>query len=371
MQSEYELLRVSDRPGFHSYFDVFPESPDGEHVVYFAPRLGEETVMSPAGLPLFNGRIVAADSDGDAAREVGPATRGNRQAGPRQQWLDNRTVAFVMPGGDVPRTVCVSVEDAEVRTVPGAIRMANPLGRREALTSSHESRANGFETDEEAVYRQDFDSGKLKRLFRIEDALALHPRRNEIKHPEHLQFKHTKWAPSGERFFLVFHHEHFRRRNPGADIRVKALMVAEKDGSGLHYASEFGSHPFWSEGDDTMYAFETSDGRRYMTAHPVEGGPPERTHEGLHANHASLSPDGRYLAMDSFQDPERGMASVWLGDLRTGEETRLAEFDAPDTSGVTGTHPHPVWSRDGRHIYFNAAEQNIPFLYKVAAPVDR
>jgi hypothetical protein len=306
---------------------------------------------------------------GPATREVGPATRGNRQAGPRQQWLDNRIVAFVMPGGDVPRTACVSVEGGEVRTLPGAIRMANPLGRREALTSSHESRANGFETDEEAVYRQDFDSGELKRLFRIEDALALHPRRDEIRHPEHLQFKHTKWAPSGERFFVVFHHEHFRRKNPEDDIRVKGLMVAESDGSGLHYASEFGSHPFWSASDDTIYAFEWAEGRRHMTVHPAEGGEPERTYEGLHANHASLSPNGRHLAMDCFGDPEEGMASLWLADLGTAEETRLAAFDAPDTSGVTGTHPHPVWSRDGAHIYFNVAEENVPFLYKVRAPV--
>jgi hypothetical protein len=66
-----------------------------------------------------------------------------------------------------------------------------------------------------------------------------------------------------------------------------------------------------------------------------------------------------------------GFAEILLSDLVTGEHEVLASFanananTNADYEHATGCHPHPVWSRDGKCIYFNAAESGLPYLYVI------
>jgi len=55
-----------------------------------------------------------------------------------------------------------------------------------------------------------------------------------------------------------------------------------------------------------------------------------------------LSPDGRRIAWTASDDPTR--ADLWIGDLQRGAVTRLTH---------DGLNVSPVWSPDGRTIYFS------------------
>ena len=73
------------------------------------------------------------------------------------------------------------------------------------------------------------------------------------------------------------------------------------------------------------------------------------------------SPDGRWLAFESVQD---GPTHIWLRDLRSGQQKRLAGGDCNSTS--------PAWELDSKAIIFASDCQRafgLPVLYR--APIVR
>jgi DNA-binding winged helix-turn-helix (wHTH) protein len=69
-----------------------------------------------------------------------------------------------------------------------------------------------------------------------------------------------------------------------------------------------------------------------------------------------LSPDGGRIAYTSGTDPSR--SDVWVADVQRGAVTRLTH---------DGTNISPVWSHDGRSIYFARREQGAFGLVSVSA----
>src|SRR5262245_1345985 len=80
-----------------------------------------------------------------------------------------------------------------------------------------------------------------------------------------------------------------------------------------------------------------------------------------HAQHPSISADGRYVAFDSqasnLAPGDVPGADVFVKDFATGETTMIrASFGAP---GILDG-PYPVISGDGRHVVFNATAALVP-----------
>ncbi|MFN4032679.1 MAG: S41 family peptidase [Fimbriimonadales bacterium] len=102
---------------------------------------------------------------------------------------------------------------------------------------------------------------------------------------------------------------------------------------------------------------------------PLDGGTPHRLHKASGAPFA-LAPDGKRLAFvrrDSawwrkgYQGSAQG--DLWLLDLTTQRYTQLTQTDTPDT--------FPMWSADGRTLYFVSERDGAANLYAMHTPTKR
>jgi Tol biopolymer transport system component len=79
----------------------------------------------------------------------------------------------------------------------------------------------------------------------------------------------------------------------------------------------------------------------------------------LRGCHPSVSPDGRLIVMDGLAESVGGKPGEWavlVADIRGGSHQVLYCFD--NSQGARSwrrSHPHPVFSADGRRIYFNVS----------------
>lgn len=356
MQSDYPLTLISgDRPGVNGYYDLTPESPDGSRVVLFSfDRQPDE--FGP-------GRLALTERSGRGLRLLGPPATGSCQNGVMQQWVDNGHVAAMADRSWSTRgTLVLPIDGGEPRQLEADIRMFN------ATTG----KGLGFLKDPDhpnprsVLFLMDFATGRSRRLFNLYEAAALHPvaRRMSREQLHGFHMKHSKWAPDGSRFFCVLTNEPHRTMP-----RVKALMVANADGTGLHHHTEFGHHPLWGPDSSFVYAFERgAGGEQALMVYPLRGQPHAMV-KNLRGVHPSLSPDGRWIVTDRWEtarpDPAHNNASVVLIDPATGAERTLVSMRVADTNGQSGCHPHPVWDRQGRRVYFNTTDDGILRLWAV------
>ena len=361
MRSDYPVNQVSD-PGvasaLHAYFDLCPESPDGQMVTYFA---FDRRRPGP-------GRVMVCRRDGSVQRALARAPWGKANEGAKQQWIGNEAVSFHVLKDGPPRSMLALLDGSEPRMLPRPIRS---YCAETSLALAHSLSAQGFEDAEATIYLMDLERETVDVLFTRESVLAVHPMGKAVladpdTDPRMLYFKKPEWSHDGSLFFFVYTNAQEGPR-PEKGIFIKSLFVASADGSDLCYLGEFGRAPMWGPDDRYVYTVDPIDeeGNRTVVAHPIDGSdscPLLPRIEGIHAN---LSPDGERIAIDVFGWPEPDRAAIWLYDVPSGEHVVAAEFGAPDRSHATGVHPHPAWSRNGKRVYFAAGEENLPRLYAI------
>lgn len=356
MQCNRPVTQISAGPGLaiHSYFDLCPESPDGQWVVYF--RFNDK--------PPAVGAVMVASRDGTDHRVMAEGARGTAHGGAFQQWAGPQAIGYSTSDEGGACAVIASIADASRRRLDSAVRMFCPetgLG----LVSSHELAIVGDAIPERAaVYLVDLESGARRPLFDVADCVADHPARAQIAGPEHYKFKHTKWAPDGQHFFVVFNNEGAART--GIDTpRIKALYLADADGAKPRFLTEFGHHPMWSGNGEYAYYFERAEGGgQDLVAFYPKSGERQVLLGGIEGCHSSLSPDSKWLVADAYRWGGVEDAGVLLlYEMGAGKQEVLAEFTVRDLTHQTGCHAHPVWSRDGRRVYFNCAEDDNPRLF--------
>ncbi len=350
MNSKYKVLQIggSDKESKHSYFDLCPESPDGTKVIYFQYDNG-----APG-----EGRIVICSADGKKPVNVPFTCYGNSHNVAAQQWINNDKVVFQFLEDNETYCGVYSISEGAFRKVSGGIRMFSDitgLGLFVAIESGDDMRGQA----EQIVCSLDLNKNRIRKLFTLKDAAAIHPLRDKLSSLEGAYFKHTKWSPEGGKFITVFQYK--------PDALVKSIFVANADGSDLRYLCEFGHHPMWSRDSSYIYALRKlpEEGYNELLSYPIDGSEPYILLERVLGVHSSISPDNRYLVVDVFGWEKDGQGAILLYDLSVKDYEVLATFPLPDTTHSTGTHPHPVWSRNGKRVYFNAVHEEQARLFAV------
>lgn len=354
-------LMSGDRPGVSGYYDLTPESPSGDRVVVFSFH------QHPHGAG--KGRVAIVDRDGSNLQLLGPEVIGISQNGAMQQWLDDDYVASVMDyTGEQRGTRALTVAGGQAIEFEEEIRMFNAasglgLGFR---------KADDHPKVRSELYQFDFHEGSSKRLATLREIAKLHPVAKDMSRQQIDEFdiKHSKWSPDGKRFFVVMTNDYaFRVPDPPTYPRIKALMVADADGSNMRHLADFGHHPLWGPTSDFAYAFaRNADQTQCLKAYPVDGDPYVLL-DNIKGVHPSLSPDGRWLVTDRWteatDDPNERNACIVLIDPKTGDEREIARLRVADTSQQTGCHPHPAWDRAGKRVYFNSTDDGVLRMWAI------
>ena len=339
---------IEGRHSIHSYYVANPESPDGKRVLFF-------TSSHPAG---YVGEVRMLDRE--TGKETVLAEDVHTEDAHRvacQQWLaGGGLVAFHEVVGKKWRVVVVDVgtlkktvvaEDRQVgfgRPEGGLLPMYgchwNPGPHRDlemwdAKTGQATTRARIAEV--EAKY-----GDWLKTEFAGKSCSIFFP----VLSPDLKRVFFKIAAGNGG--------DNFMAKN--ASNRQGIVCYDFEQGACIWQRGKWG-HPGWTP--DSRHIFEM--GNITMDIHASSFKYTKlKDVPSLRGSHPSVSPDGRLMVTDGISEPVGGKPGEWcvmVADMNGGRWKVLHSFD--QTKGANSwrrNDPHPVFSADGRRIYYNVSD---------------
>ena len=357
-KSNARIGPVSTAPGrhtIHSYYVANPESPDGKRVLFFSSNhpagyVGEVRMMDRA---TGKETVLAEDVHTEDAHRVAC-----------QQWLSGgKRVAFHEVIDKKWRVVVVDVETL-------------------AKTVVAEDRQVGFgqpHGDLLPMYGCHWNPGKHRDL-ELWDA-----RTNQIMTSAtiaQVEAKYGDWLQKEFKgklcsiFFPVLSPDlkrvFFKLAAGGGGDNFMAKIASQRQGivcydfakSACIWQRGQWGHPAWMP--DSRHIFEVgniimdtdAEGFKYTKLKDV---PSPR------GSHPSVRPDGKLMVTDGLSAPLGGKSGEWgivVGNMDGGTWTMIHSFD--QTKGAKSwrrNDPHPVFSADGKRIYYNVSDGEFSRLF--------
>ncbi|MBI3876994.1 MAG: PD40 domain-containing protein [Verrucomicrobia bacterium] len=356
-EKDVRIAPVSATPGrhtTHSYYVANPESPDGKHVLFFASTHPAAHVGSVVMLDRATGRetVLAENVHTEDAHRAAC-----------QQWLSGgRRVAFHEVVGK--RWHVVAVDTATLaKTVVAEdhqVGFGRPDGDLLPLYGCHWN--PGPFRDLELW---DATTGKLRTAAKISEV--------EAKYGEWLQ---KEFAGKPVSIFFPVLSPDLKRvffkiaaGNGGDDFMSK--NASQRQGTVCYdfakaacvwQRNQWG-HPAWHP--DSRHIFEVGN-TLFDTDAPgtytrLKDVPSPR------GTHPSVSPDGVLMVTDGLSATLGGKTNEWgivVGDMSGGKWALVHSFDqSKGANSWRRSHPHPVFSADGKRIYYNVNDGEFTRLF--------
>lgn len=359
--STLQQLSRPGKPAVHRYYDVPVDSPDGKRILY--TEFDSDQVPGPA-------KVIVANADGSDPQVVGACAHAIGHVGAYVNWIDDRTFAFCPDGPGSGVTVLRSLDGAPDRQLDGQIRsFSEPrrlgvlLGGPAGMGSENEKQAY-LEMQKLALWEMDTD--RQRTLITVEQAAAVHPMRDQFD-AAHSNFMNCKWSPDGSQLMVVFTDNRYRQPR-GLKQTFKSLIVlnADPDNPAPQYVGEFRDHPIWAPSGRYLIGHNNWDGRKALMAYPLDGNDPYPLLTDVNSHHPSLNRAETHLVTDGFDySSAEAQGMVLLYELATGKARTLAAGHHYDGHHQTGSHIHPVFSRDESRVFFNLGDSGVAQVYAV------
>ncbi|MFC5455175.1 hypothetical protein [Prosthecobacter fluviatilis] len=342
------VCAVEGRHTTHSYYLTNPESPDGRHVLFFTSttlkgQLGEVRMIERA---TGKETVLADNIHTEDAHRVAC-----------QQWLSGgKRVAFHEVIDKKWRVVVVDVETLKKTVVAEdhQVGFGRPEGNLLPMYGCHWN--PGPYRDLEVW---DAATGKTTTMAKISEV--------EAKHGEWLQ-KEFAGKPCSI-FFPVLSPDlkkaffKVAAGNGGDDYmssrashRQGTVVYDTEKGACVWQRNQWG-HPAWTP--DSQHIFEAGN-----ISFDIADNPARFTRlkdvPNLSGTHPSVSPDGMLMVTDGMSRNAGGKGDEWgvmVADMRGGKWVLLHSF--AQNGGAKSwrrNHPHPIFSADGKRIYYNVSD---------------
>jgi hypothetical protein len=333
------------RHTIHAYYVANPESPDGKYVLYFSStdlkgEFGDICILERAtGSEIILAKNVQTE---DAHRAA------------CQQWVSGgKLVAFhEVVEGNKWRVVVVDVASGEknVIAVDRQLGFGSPNGNLLPLYGCHWN--PGEHRDLELW---DAETGKIRKAVLVSDVLEKCPGLLKTDaSPASIFFPVLSPDLTRVMFKLAYGKGGDDFRSKTASAREGLVCYDLATGKFLRSYPKWG-HPAWHP-----------DSRRILQVgyqlFDTDTGDVERKSglPNLKGTHLTLSPDARLMAVDGALDVLGKAPQDWgivVADGNAGEWRLIHEFN--NLRGARSwrrSHPHPVFSADGRRIYYNVSD---------------
>ena len=332
------------RHSIHSYYVTNPESPDGRWVLFFTsttPQAHDGDV-----------RIRERSTQREVVLAKGVSTEDAHRAACQQWSCGGRQVVFhdVRDGQWLVAAVDVATQQERVLIRDRQAGFGDPLDTRVPVYGCHWAPAN---RDLQMI---DVMSGQVETAVTAQSVMELPasaPWIKDVFKGEPISLFLQVVSPDHQRVF-------FKLALPlGGDYRSKGastrqgLIVFDFVEKQFQMTRGKWGHPAW-HGDSRQIiemgnlVFDSRNGSyRRMPGLP-----------NFRGCHPSFSPDGTLFVCDAVLDDTQtdtpGEWGIVVGDVRGTNFTIIHKFD--NNRGARswrGSHPHPIFSRDGKRIYYN------------------
>ncbi len=348
------VLPDGNAHSIHSYYVSSPESPDARGVLFYASTTKEG----------YEGDVCLLERASGATRTLASKVvveDAHRAA--CQQWISQgrRVVYHDFRDGEWV-VVCVDLEPLRSRVLAKGrqVGFGAPGGDVVPIYGPHGD--PGSHRDLELL---NVETGEIRTVLTAAAVREKYPEwttKSFGERPVSIFF--PVLAPDASRVFFKMagpRESSLDRRRPEFFRRTpsdrKGLLCYDLKGERLTFPQpqEWG-HPAWHPDGRQILEINhvlidaDSGKRRVIPDLPkLSGGP-----------HPSVHPGGTLFATDytpPLDDPRKGFWSVMVGNLQGRDYTVVRSFDlSGGAASWRRNHPHPVFSPDGKRLYFNSAE---------------
>ncbi|HEX7899545.1 MAG TPA: hypothetical protein VF950_17385 [Planctomycetota bacterium] len=337
----------------HAYYVASPESPDGRRTLFYASTArtayeGDVQIIEGGARKTIAANVVVEDAHRSAC----------------QQWISGgRRVVFHDFRGGEWVVVRVDVDTLEEKILAKGRQVGFGAAAGDVVPIYGPHGAPGPRRDLELV---DVETGEIRVALTADAVRAAYPEWTaKVFGDRPISIFFPVLSPDGQRVFFKIaaakpstldprSPEFFRR---SCSDRQGLLCFNLKTSRLTFPAPHNWGHPAWhSDGlrileiNHVLIDAETGATKKIPDLPKLQGGP-----------HPSVQPGGRLFVTDftpPLEDPKTaGLWPILVGDLRGGAHAVVHVVD--NRGGAQSWrrgHPHPVFSPDGKRLYFNSTE---------------
>lgn len=350
------VAKDTDRHSIHTYYVTSPESPDGRHVLFFssldrAAHKGEVVMMERAS---GKTTVLARDVITEDAHRVAC-----------QQWVSSgRSVVYHDYRDGEWYVFAVDVASGAERVLARGrqVGIGTPSGDLVPVVGLH-----WLKDDFADLELINTVTGNRTPLVSAAQVKKAYPQLvEELFKDSPISLFYPILSPDGGKIIFklaVARGGDFRSK--GASDREGLICYDIQEKKFLWMQKRWG-HPAWSpDGSSVINTGQIVTLAESGKTRRFEGFPK------FPGSHPSFAPDGKLFTTDSLLDPSSsGAWSIVVGNLALGESLLIHRFDnSKGASSWRRSHPHPVFSQDGKRIYFNVSDGPWTRLM-VAQPAD-
>lgn len=343
-----------DRHTIHSYFNTCPESPDGKYVLFYSSTTRDS----------HNGQIRILDRATGAERLIADnLTTEDAHRAACQQWISRgQRIAYHDVRDNHWLVACVDLASGKEQILirDRQAGWGYPDGDVVPVYSCHWN--PGPSRDLEIV---DAKTLEVRKVVTADAVTAAYPEwcKKTFGDDKPLNIFFPVMSPDGTRVF-------FKMAKPGPEgVNFRSKQASQREGKVMFDLTtnkllglvEQWGHPAWCPDSRTILEVgsllidSTTKKARRIPDIP-----------GFKGSHPSVSPDGKLFVTDTTLDPSGKEWGIVVGSMAGGAGQHLLIHKFDHSKGAASwrrAHPHPIFSPDGKRIYFNVSTEAWTRLY--------